>query len=115
MYSQALEVLETVQREDDENVELWYLYTCVYYHSNEEEKEDNWRNASECAAMCLKLYNKMEWDDEELKTTCEEMLREIEKSGIVAEKEIAGEEVDDDEDEWEDSDGDVEMKDSNQT
>jgi tetratricopeptide (TPR) repeat protein len=115
MYSPALEVLETVQREDEENVELWYLYTCAYYHGNQEEKEDNWKNARECADICLKLYNKLEWDDDELKAGCEEMIRIIDESGIVVEKEIAEEDGDENEgeDEWEDSEDDVEMEDAN--
>src|SRR5271163_1168817 len=30
MFEDSLQVLETLQREDEENVELWYLYTCAY-------------------------------------------------------------------------------------
>jgi len=111
VYSQALEVLETIQREDEENVELWYLYTCSYYHSSDEAKEENWKNARECAEMCLKLYERMEWDDEELQKSCKEMLAEIEKSGILPERE-AVEEDGEDEEEWEDSEDDVEMEDA---
>jgi tetratricopeptide (TPR) repeat protein len=113
MYSQALEVLETVQREDEENVELWYLYTCAYYHGNQEDKEESWKSARECADICLKLYDKLEWDDEELKASCQEMVRIIDESGIVVEKEIAEEDGDEDEDDWEDSEDDVEMEDAN--
>ena len=114
LYDKALEVLETVQREDEENVELWYLYTCAYYHNPDESKEDNWKNARECAEMCLKLYQRMEWDDDELKSSCQEMLTEIQKSGISVGKDDAEEDGDDeeDDDDWEDDEDDVEMEDA---
>ena len=120
LYPKALEVLETMEREDEENVELWYLYTCAYYHDTEESKEENWKSAKECAETCLKLYQRMEWDDEELKNSCEEILSEIQKSGFVVEKEGEQEEEEDaEEEEWESEDGeeaedegDVEMEDA---
>lgn len=110
MYSRALDVLQHLQREDEEHVELWYLYTCAYYHDSEESKEDNWKNARECAEMCLRLYDRMEWDDDELKASCEDILKKIQESGIVPEKEDNVEDEEGDEGEWEDSDGDVEME-----
>jgi tetratricopeptide (TPR) repeat protein len=115
LYSKALEVLETMEREDEENVELWYLYTCAYYHDTEESKEESWKSAKECAEMCLKLYQRMEWDDEELKSSCQEILNDIQKSGIVVDKEEDGEgEGEEEEDDWEseDEDADVEMEDA---
>jgi tetratricopeptide (TPR) repeat protein len=112
-YAKSLDVLETIEREDEENVELWYLYTCAYYHDTEESKEDNWKSAKECAEMCLKLYERMEWDDEELRNSCQEILKEIENSGIVTDKEVVeGDDEDAGEDEWEDSEDDVEMEDA---
>ena len=114
LYAKALEVLETMEREDEENVELWYLYTCAYYHDTEESKEESWKSAKECAEMCLKLYQRMEWDDEDLKSSCQEMLSEIQKSGIVVEKEEDAEGEGEGEDwESEDEDADVEMEDAN--
>ena len=111
MYEEALSVLQTLQREDDENVELWYFYTCAYYHDATESKEESWKNALECAETCLKLYPKMEWDDEELRKSCEGMVEEIRASGISVDKED-GEANEDDEEDWE-SDEDVEMEDAN--
>lgn len=114
LYEKALEVLETMQREDEENVELWYLYTCTYYHNPEESKEENWKSAWECAEMCLKLYQRMEWDDEEMRNSCLEMLKEIQKSGISVDKNDEGsdgEEDDDGDDDDDDDDDDVEMQD----
>jgi hypothetical protein len=112
-YAKALDVLATIEREDEENVELWYLYTCAYYHDTEESKEDNWKSAKECAEMCLKFYERMEWDDEELRNSCQEILKEIQNSGIVTDKEAVDEDDEDaDEDEWEDSEDDVEMEDA---
>jgi tetratricopeptide (TPR) repeat protein len=111
MYSKALEVLETLQREDEEHVELWYLYACAYYHDSEESKEENWKNANECAEMCLKLMHRMDWDDEELQASCQKMLKTIHDSGIAVGKEATEAESDGGEDDWEDSDEDVEMAD----
>ena len=112
MYEEALSVLETLQREDDENVELWYLYTCAYYHDTKESKEESWKSALECAETCLKLYQKMEWDDEELRKSCEGIVDEIRANGISVDKDdVEGNE--DDEGDWEDSDEDVEMEDAN--
>jgi tetratricopeptide (TPR) repeat protein len=111
MYDKVLEVLETLQREDEDNVELWYYYTVAYYSDSNDSSEENWKNARECAETCLKLYERMEWDDEDLRDGCLEMLDEIKKSGVSVDKD----EDDDgeDEDEWEDSDSDVEMEDAN--
>jgi len=81
LYESAFRVLEKLQREDDEHVEFWYLYTCAYFHDPENSREDNWKNARECAETCLKWYKIVEWDDEELKASCEEMLKKIEESG----------------------------------
>jgi len=112
MYDDALSVLETLEREDDENVELWYFYTCAYYHDAKESEEENWKNALECAETCLKLYQKMDWDDEELRKSCEGMSEEIRARGISVDKEEA-EGNEDNEDDWDDSDDDVEMQDAN--
>jgi hypothetical protein len=109
-YGTALEVLETLQLEDEENVELWYLYSCAYYHNPEESKEENWKNARECAEICLRLYERMEWEDEDLRRSCQEMLNETRKSGISVDQDDGDERSDADENEWEDSDDDVEME-----
>src|SRR5271169_6131314 len=112
MYEEALSVLETLQREDDENVELWYFYTCAYYHDTKDSKEESWKNALECAETCLKLYQKMEWDDDELRKSCEGMVETIRASGISVDKDDV--EANEDEEDWElDSDEDVEMEDAN--
>jgi len=116
MYEHALGVLETLQREDEENVELWYLYTCAYFHNTGVDKQEGWSNAAECADTCLKLYDRMEWDDEDLRNSCREVLKQIQESGILIEKEDG--EGDEAEDEWEDDDDefngdeDVEMRDA---
>jgi tetratricopeptide (TPR) repeat protein len=112
-YATALDVLATIEREDEENVELWYLYACAYYHDTEEAKEENWKSAKECAETCLRYYERMEWDDEELRNSCQEMLKVIQNSGIVLDKDALDEgDEEDDDDEWEDSEGDVEMEDA---
>jgi predicted Zn-dependent protease len=109
-YNSAFSVLQNLQREDEEHVELWYLYTCAYFHDPEDSKEENWKSARECAETCLKWYVRLEWEDEDLKASCEDMLKQIRESGIVPDKEenFEGEE-DGDDDEWE-SDEDVEMQ-----
>jgi len=117
LYDHALLVLETLQREDEENVELWYLYTCAYFHNAGEDKQEGWSNAAECAETCLKLYDRMEWDDEDLRNSCRELLKQIRDSGILIEKED-GEADEEGEDQWEDEDEevngdeDVEMRDA---
>ncbi len=58
MYDKALEVLETLEREDEDNVELWYYYTVAYYSGSNDSWEENWKNARECADICLKLYER---------------------------------------------------------
>jgi tetratricopeptide (TPR) repeat protein len=110
LYDKALEVLETLQREDEDNVELWYLYACAYYHNNGESNEESWKSARECGEMCLKLYERENWDDGELRAHCQAMLEEIKKSGVSYKDE--SEEEDGGEDEWEDTDDDVEMEDA---
>jgi tetratricopeptide (TPR) repeat protein len=110
LYDEAMEVLSHVQREDEEHVELWYLYTCAYFHNPKESKEENWKNALECAETCLKWYQTLEWDDEKLKESCEDMMKQIREKGIVADKEENVEEDGEDE-EWESDDNeDVEMQ-----
>jgi len=115
-YGKALEVLETLQREDEDNVELWYYYTVAYFSDiNGSTREDNWKSAGECAEMCLKLYDKMEWDDEPLREGCLQMLEAIKKAGILLDKqeeEDGDEDEDVDEDQWVDTDEDVDMEDA---
>ena len=117
-YSPALELLETLQREDEDNVELWYYYTVAYFSDvSDSTREENWRNAGECAEMCLKLYGKMGWDDEPLREGCLAMLEEIKKAGISLDKEDEGEDGEEgedgvEEDEWADTDEDVDMEDA---
>jgi len=115
-HGKALELLETLQREDEDNVELWYYYTVAYFSDvSDSTREDNWKNACECAEMCLKLYDKMEWDDEPLREGCFQMLEEIKKAGILLDKEEeeeGDEDGDVDEDEWADTDEDVDMEDA---
>lgn len=117
-YSPALEVLETLQREDEDNVELWYYYTVAYFSDvSDSTREENWKNAGECAEMCLKLYGRMEWDDELLREGCLAMLEEIKKAGISLDKEEeeeegAEEDGEEEGDEWADTDEDVDMEDA---
>ena len=63
--------------------------------------------------MCLKLYKKLDWDDEKLRASCADMVEQIEKSGISIGDDDEGEEDEEDENEWEDEDEDVEMEDAN--
>ena len=114
MYEKAMEVLESLQREDEDDVELWYYYTIAYYSQNDQDSwSENWKNARECGENCLRLYEKLDWDDEDLKNGCVEMLEEIKKSGISNDMEKDDEEEEDDHNEWVDSESDVDMEDVN--
>ena len=56
----ALDLLEALQKEDDQSVDLWYLYGWTYYMQGEEdstaeEKADSWNEARDCLERGLKV------------------------------------------------------------
>ncbi|CAG8497987.1 12947_t:CDS:2, partial [Ambispora leptoticha] len=81
-YNRALTVLEGLQKEDDEMIELWYLYGWSYYcmgedASNDEEKSSNWEDARDCLNTCKQLSNRFESEDDGIRQHTQELLQTI--------------------------------------
>lgn len=125
MELQALQVLERLILEDDESVEAWYLGGWCLYLLSEKEKE-NAANAESAQAseerrhdsmiasrewlkQSLKLYAKLDYEDERLKLHAIDLIQDLNK-------ELGQEDDDDSEsesgipggDEEEGSDGEIE-------
>lgn len=121
MEEQALEVLERLIAEDDHSVEAWYLGGwCLHLLAGkqdatnsetkvEEEGEDQktitLKSSRDWLLRCLKLYGKLEYEDERLKTHAEELLQEM---GEVLGPAPADGGVEDEDEEWEGIEEDVE-------
>lgn len=130
MEEQALEVLERLVAEDDHSVEAWYLGGwCLHLIAGKQEgtngdakTEENakdpkivtLKSSRDWLSRCLKLYSKLEYEDERLKAHAEELLEEMSKVLGPAPAEGFAED-DNDEEEWEgieedeEEDGDAEM------
>ena len=59
-YSKALDVLSNLQQENEEVVDLWYLYGWCYYcmgegTQDENERIVNWKDARDCLTKCKKV------------------------------------------------------------
>ncbi|KAI8324148.1 TPR-like protein [Martensiomyces pterosporus] len=118
---EALEMLERLQKEDDENVDMWYLYGWTYHLQSEEaadneaDKNDILGSARECFKKAIKMASIQEYEDEGLVAHATDLIKAI---NVVV---PAGDDEDEDEmnaqadglneQEWEDivSDDDVEM------
>jgi len=92
MEEQALEVLERLVDEDDHSVEAWYLGGWCLNVMAEKENADGTADATEPDAKtrtlktsrdwllkCLKLYGKLEYEDERLKAHADELVAEMNK------------------------------------
>lgn len=112
MTEDAFRVLQQLQQEDDEVVELWYLFGWTYYLQGEnskdlEKRREAWEDSRDCLHKCQSLYQRMDWDDEALKEHASDLLANIHAFGISIEFEEphmnATEEEDDsgDEEHWE--------------
>ncbi|KAL1964680.1 hypothetical protein VTN77DRAFT_6706 [Rasamsonia byssochlamydoides] len=142
MENEALEVLERLILEDDESVEAWYLGGWCLYLLAEKEKEQPTASADsgqpssdkrheamiasrEWLKQSLKLYAKIEYEDERLRDHAIELIQEL--NNELGDMEDDSNSEDDgpgvgDDDEWEDEievvsdnedeDEDHEMKDS---
>jgi len=127
MEEQALEVLERLIAEDDHSVEAWYLGGwCLHLlagkqdENNTAAKEEDegkdqktitLKSSRDWLLRCLKLYSKLEYEDERLKTHAEELLEEMNQ--VLGPAPAEGE-ADDDDEEWEgieedEEDGDAQM------
>jgi hypothetical protein len=129
----AIEVLERLILEDDESVEAWYLGGWCLYLLAEKGKERSTFTSSEFPAekrqaslvasrewlkQSLKLYEKIQYEDERLREHAAELVQDLNKGlGEDVDEDSNAEDDIDNDDEWEDeiegaSDEDHEMKDS---
>ncbi|KAF3905439.1 hypothetical protein ABW20_dc0102609 [Dactylellina cionopaga] len=132
MYEEAVDVLEGLQEEDDQNVDLWYLGGwCLFLigarlkakeatgglkvpgasadsnggqlEGEEEDWRDTWAAAREWLWNCEKLYKAFEWEDEGIKEHASELLGNISQElGEAKPGEQEG--ADEEGGEWEDED-----------
>ncbi|KAI7898340.1 uncharacterized protein BX663DRAFT_525486 [Cokeromyces recurvatus] len=83
MFEQAFMVLENLQKENDEVVDLWYLYGWTYYclgddeERTEEERITLWADARDCLETAVKLYNMVGSDDEAMYEHSKELIQII--------------------------------------
>ncbi|PHH78833.1 hypothetical protein CDD82_2812 [Ophiocordyceps australis] len=108
MLDEALLVLERLVSDDDQSVEAWYLGGwCLFImgqnqrqHRDQNTTDDGWHATWETArkwlAQCLKLYARLEYEDERLGEHAVELFQDINKE--------LGEMPQGEEDSWEDSD-----------
>ncbi|ORX67780.1 TPR-like protein [Linderina pennispora] len=104
---EALSLLERLQKQDDENVDLWYLYGWTYKLQAEDTSEDGdkadlLRSARACLRRAIKLAQMQEYEDESLVAHAQELVTGINElvpddGNDDAEEEVAGNEG-----EWED-------------
>ncbi|KAJ1733561.1 hypothetical protein LPJ61_001504 [Coemansia biformis] len=80
---QALGLLERLQKEDDENVDLWYLYGWTYHlqcereHPSDEEKTQLLVSARECFKQAVRLAGIQEFENDALIEHAREMVAAI--------------------------------------
>lgn len=62
MFEQAFMVLEGLQKENEQVVDLWYLYGWAYYclgedaaERSEEERQGHWEDARDCLETAVKV------------------------------------------------------------
>ncbi|KAG6054182.1 hypothetical protein E4U17_004010 [Claviceps sp. LM77 group G4] len=136
MEEEALKVLERLVSDDDQSVEAWYLGGWCLYMSGEKQKtshepsaaaaaaateawKSTWSTARKWLAQCLKLYARLDYEDERLGEHAVELFQSINAElgempeGEEDNWEASGDEdedVDGDEDKDEDEDEDEEME-----
>ncbi|RKP04917.1 hypothetical protein THASP1DRAFT_20505, partial [Thamnocephalis sphaerospora] len=80
LYDRALTILDGLQREDDQSVDMWYLFGWTYYCQGEQEgvtqerRLEVWEEARECLLQTEKLYQQQEHDDEGILEHAQELL-----------------------------------------
>jgi Tfp pilus assembly protein PilF len=114
MTDESLDVLQQLSREDDESVDLWYLFGWTYFLAGEllqakdpkgstEQRDEHWEDARHCLQKCEQLYKRLEWDDDGIREHASELLACIAEAGIPlteAPEEAGPEEAED----WESED-----------
>ncbi|KAI8057792.1 hypothetical protein BDF22DRAFT_616155 [Syncephalis plumigaleata] len=79
-YERAITVLDGLQREDDQSVDMWYLFGWTYYCQGEqladdmERRKEIWEDARECLLQARKLYYQVEHEDEGILEHIQELL-----------------------------------------
>lgn len=123
MEVQALQVLERLILEDDESVEAWYLGGWCLYLLAEKERENGQegeekRHESMVASrgwlkQSLKLYQKLEYEDERLRDHALELVQELDQElgeDMEDESDDDGPVIPGDKEEDEDWDGEIEAE-----
>ncbi|ORY85717.1 hypothetical protein BCR37DRAFT_391477 [Protomyces lactucae-debilis] len=90
MTDESLDVLQQLSREDDESVDLWYLFGWTYFlagqllpqSENMEKRNESWEDARHCLQKCEQLYKRLEWEDEGIREHAGELLATIAEAGI---------------------------------
>ncbi|KAL9542760.1 hypothetical protein MBANPS3_008448 [Mucor bainieri] len=83
MFEHAFTVLENLQKENDEVVDLWYLYGWTYYclgddeERTQEERMTLWADARDCLETAVKLYNIIGSDDDAMFDHSNELIQLI--------------------------------------
>ncbi|KAJ2804145.1 hypothetical protein H4R20_002622 [Coemansia guatemalensis] len=125
---QALGILERLQKEDDESVDLWYLYGWTYHLQSEEsgqsddEKTEALISARECFGRAIKLADAQDFENDALIKHARELVAGISATVPLSaddeeeeERDNANPNADAQEEGWEDvssdaGDSDIEMK-----
>ncbi|KAI9499268.1 hypothetical protein BDB00DRAFT_796077 [Zychaea mexicana] len=83
MFEYAFTVLEGLQKENDQVVDLWYLYGWAYYCLGEDEnqpadeRQGHWEDARDCLETAVKLYQIVGSDDEAMLEHAHELIATI--------------------------------------
>ncbi|CAO3631908.1 unnamed protein product [Cunninghamella echinulata] len=84
LIQQAFLILERLQKENDQVVDLWYLYGWTYYclgedesTTNQDDKLAHWEDARDCLEVALKLSQISGYDDEALLEHAKELINTI--------------------------------------
>jgi len=83
LYAEAFNVLEGLQKENDQSVDLWYLWGWSYYCLGEEtslpdeERRQHWEDARDCLETSVKLYDVTGADDEAMLQHAQELIASI--------------------------------------
>ena len=117
MDTEAMDVLETLDEDNDQSVEVCYLGGWQLYLIGEKQKsgelqvgegeswEISWRGSRRWLQRCLALFKEQDYQDERLGAHAEELLGSI--NGVLGET-VDGDE-DGQDDEWDDIEEDEEM------
>ncbi|KAJ1959593.1 hypothetical protein IWQ62_004546 [Dispira parvispora] len=100
LFDEALRILGELQKEDDQTVDLWYLYGWTYYCMAEDQAEvegsqlnsvstdaqpdgDRYRqtlaDSVECLQTAVNLYRQLDYDDEGILSHAQELLQTIDQ------------------------------------